>query len=152
MQLVFLHTTVADNAGNSGVHVGAEGAIYSSVTMTNSILSGHSIGVIVDDGCTLSIDGVLWYNTSTAIAHSAAATVDVRNQYAGDPAFVDPANGDYHLAQGSAAIGKALPTNVSEDIDGDDRPFQSTPDLGADEWSALWLIYLPLVQRNDALK
>jgi hypothetical protein len=58
-----------------------------------------------------------------------------------DPAFVDPAGYDYHLAAGSPAIDAGVYASVTTDIDGDSR--LDVPDIGADEaFKSLWL---PLV-------
>jgi hypothetical protein len=64
--------------------------------------------------------------------------------YWGDPHFVNPDSGDYHVGAGSAAIGKGVPTSVTTDIDGELR--LGSPTLGADE--AFLSVYLPLVLRN----
>jgi hypothetical protein len=70
------------------------------------------------------------------------------NPVFGDPAFVDPGAGDYHLAPGSAAIDAGVEAGESSDVDGDPRPFGPAPDIGADE--AWWRkVFLPLVRRND---
>jgi hypothetical protein len=52
--------------------------------------------------------------------------------------FVDGSNGDLHLAATATnAIDQvAAPADVSDDIDGDTRPFGSTSDIGADEYDA----------------
>jgi hypothetical protein len=63
----------------------------------------------------------------------------------GDPGFVDPANGDYHLGEGSPMIdatGEA-PGGEATDIDGDPRPLDgdcpegqlAVADIGADEFN-----------------
>jgi uncharacterized repeat protein (TIGR01451 family) len=57
----------------------------------------------------------------------------VQNQHTGDPAFVDPDNGDYHIGPGSAAIDAGLDAGVDHDIDGEPRPLGGGYDLGADE-------------------
>jgi hypothetical protein len=52
----------------------------------------------------------------------------------GGVAFVNRAAGDYHLAPGSAAIGRGDPNRYpATDIDGQTRPIGSAPDAGADE-------------------
>ncbi|MBN1889009.1 MAG: hypothetical protein JW850_13530 [Thermoflexales bacterium] len=50
----------------------------------------------------------------------------------GDPVFVDPAIGDYHIRLGSAALNAGAPAGVSEDMDGEPRD-DGRPDIGADE-------------------
>jgi len=51
-----------------------------------------------------------------------------------DPNFGDPANGDFHLKPDSACIDAGCPIDgVTEDFEGDSRPFGSGFDIGADE-------------------
>ncbi|HUW10659.1 MAG TPA: choice-of-anchor Q domain-containing protein, partial [Anaerolineae bacterium] len=123
-----LHTTIADNHGSGqGVFLNS----YADVDFTNTIISGHTVGLQVDNGGTASLDGTLWHGN---IADRAGTgTISSDNDYAGDPAFVDGANGDYHIGAGSAAIDHGVESGVSTDIDGDSRPWGPAHDLGADE-------------------
>ena len=54
-----------------------------------------------------------------------------------DPDFVDPDNGDFHLAEGSPCIDRGDPDydpgSADQDIDGDDRIQQCCVDMGSDE-------------------
>ena len=69
--------------------------------------------------------------------------------------FEDGANGDLHLLSTAvSAIDQAIPlAEVSDDVDGDGRPFGAAPDIGADELDAPpfeptnW-VYLPHVRRQ----
>lgn len=64
----------------------------------------------------------------------------------GDPDFVGPDAGDYHIGRASAARDTGIDAGVTTDIDGDARPLGPAPDIGADEvWG--WHL-LPLVLRN----
>ncbi len=51
----------------------------------------------------------------------------------GDPRFIDPRRGDFHLAAGSPAIGAAGETKVARDVDGAERPRGGGACLGAHE-------------------
>jgi len=145
-----LHNTIARNTGgdNTGVYVSGGGyGGYSTVVLTNTILATHAVGIRVTDGNTVTVNGVLWDNsTPITISQSSAVTLTVQNQYTGDPAF---APDGYHLMPRSAAIGKGVDAGVTTDIDGDSRPAPAGthPDLGADEVSQQQ-IWLPLITRN----
>jgi hypothetical protein len=149
-----LHTTLANNGGgnDSGLRIGdfafnASGP--SAVVLTNTILVSQSVGLSITGGSTLTVNSILWYSTSINISQSPTATVSVQNAYWGDPVFVDPDGGDYHISPGSAAIDKGTVTSVSTDID--NEPRFGIPDLGADEYwapGALKRVYLPLVMRQ----
>ena len=65
------------------------------------------------------------------------------NEVGGNPAFVSPATGDYHIGHDSAAIDRGMDTWLTIDIDGDGPPIGPLPDLGADE--AWRRVFLPLV-------
>ncbi|MGD9048640.1 MAG: choice-of-anchor Q domain-containing protein, partial [Anaerolineae bacterium] len=65
---------------------------------------------------------------------SGGGTVTAGNDVEGDPAFVDPDNGDYHIGPSSAAIDTGVNAGVTTDIDGEGRPSGAGYDIGADEW------------------
>ncbi|MCB9423331.1 MAG: right-handed parallel beta-helix repeat-containing protein [Ardenticatenaceae bacterium] len=148
-----LHTTLAGNSGGdgSGVRIGdfvLENPGPSTVALTNTILASQSVGLSITGGSTVTVKSVLWHNIATTVSQSPMATVVVQNQYTGDPVFVAPEDGDYHIKSSSAAINKGTITNVSTDMD--NEPRFGIPDLGADEfWAAgaLKRVYLPLVLR-----
>jgi hypothetical protein len=103
--------------------------------MTDTILTGHTVGISVTGGNTVTVNGILWHNTPITVSKATTAVVSVQNQYAGDPAFA--ADG-YHLTASSAAADKGVNAGITVDIDGEPRPVGAGYDLGADEmmWSA----------------
>jgi len=67
----------------------------------------------------------------------------------GDPQFVNPAHGDFHLQPGSPAVDAGSAADAPRvDLDGDPRPGGAGYDIGADEYAARLSLYLPLVVRN----
>ena len=128
-----LHSTIARNKGGdgSGVYVTSYGGSHSTIALTNTILVSHAVGISATEGNTVTVNGVLWYNTPITISQVATTTVIVQNQHQGDPAFA--ADG-YHLTVSSAAIDKGVDAGVITDVDGDSRPQGAAFDLGADEY------------------
>ncbi len=127
-----LHTTIARNTGGdgSGIHVGG------SVTLTNTILMSHTVGITVPANSTAALDGMLWGSGVWANGRdwAGAGTITTGTVNIWDePGFVDPAVGDYHIGAGSPAADAGLASDISTDLDGDPRPAGTAPDIGADE-------------------
>ena len=115
--------------------------------MTNTILVGHAVGINIVAGNTMTLEATLWGDgvwANGADWKGAGAIIAGTHNYRGDPAFVRPEAGDYHIGRRSAAIDRGVDTGVASDIDGDLRPLGRGYDLGADEYAAR-AIYLPLV-------
>jgi uncharacterized repeat protein (TIGR01451 family) len=123
-----LHTTIARNRGGDGS--GAVLRDVNTVVMTNTILVSQSVGISVTPGNTLTLNGVLWYNTPITVSQALTTAVSVQNQHIGDPAF---APDGYHLTLGSAAIDRGVFAGVATDVDGHARPMGEGYELGADE-------------------
>jgi hypothetical protein len=140
----FLHNTVADNRGSaSGISLDD----YTTARITNTILSGHASAALrVDASSTATLEATLWYGNGS-LTFGDGTVVSATNIYSA-PGFVDPGVWDYHLAAGSAAIDRGVPSVVAVDIDGDARPVNGC-DLGADEYVYWHRVFLPLVLRND---
>jgi CSLREA domain-containing protein len=129
-----IHSSVAvAQAEAQGILVDA----YSILTGTNTIVSGHEIGVSVSypASSTVTMDYTLWYSNTTSNYSSGVTDTNPRS---GDPAFVDPAAWDYHIGSGSAAIDQGTNAGVTTDLDGDARPYGSGYDIGADEYTGAW--------------
>jgi hypothetical protein len=153
-----LHTTIARNTGGdgSGVYVAAFGITPSIVALTNTILVSHTVGITVVAGSTATLEATLWGDgawANGADRGGAGTILTGTHNYWGDPAFVDPNAGDYHIGSGSAAIDVGVDAGVTEDMDGEPRPAGSGYDLGADEFLATagseYSIYLPVVLRQS---
>ena len=134
-----LHTTIADNHGSGqGVYVGD----YTMLAFTNTIVSGHgSVGITVKTGSTVTLAATLWHGNGTETG-GGGTIISSANVY-GDPAFADPAAGDYHLTTGSAAIDAGVNAGVVTDIDGDPRPLDTGYDIGADEYHSCGVLLAP---------
>ncbi len=144
-----LHNTIADNDLTlPGVGPGSGEGVYvgDNVTLsfTNTVLAGHRVGITVTVGSTVTLAATLWDNAADT---GGGGSITTGNDRFGDPAFVDPAGGDYHLSADSAAIDAGVEGGVTRDLDGDLRPAGSGYDLGADEFVPGGRLYLPLVVR-----
>lgn len=107
----------------------------SSVAMTNTILVRHSQGIHITEGNTATLRSTLWGAGpwTNGVNWTGDGTVVSHDDLAGDPLFVNPAGGDYHLSAGSAAINAGNLVSVMWDADQDPRPASSGYDVGADE-------------------
>jgi hypothetical protein len=102
----------------------------------------------VKDASTVTVNGVLWHATPSHVSQSASATVNLLKEHTGDPLFLNPDGGDYHIGENSAARDVGVPYGVVWDIDGDPRPMGSGWDIGADEYFVIhFMDYLPVVLR-----
>ncbi len=148
VSLHLLHNTIARGstvsrarAGDgSGVFVGSTGLRHSTVALTNTILVSHTMGIAVAAGNTATLEGTLWgdgawANVTDWGGSGTIITGTPAYNYWGDPAFVNPNAGDYHIDSVSAAFNAGINSGVIEDIDGDPRS-DGYPDIGADELHA----------------
>ena len=138
-----LHNTIARNDNTYGVRITGG----SAVALTNTILVSHTVGITVTTGSTATLQGTLWgsgtWGNDSDWGGDGAIVTGTVNIW-GDPAFVDPDGGDYHIGPSSAARDAGVPAGETDDVDGDPR--LGALDIGADEF--VWHAYLPLVTRN----
>lgn len=135
------HWTIADKT-ELGVLAEA-----SMATFSNSILSGQTAAAFVGDG--ISAEHTLFHIQGATCINGAVCT----NNIDGDPHFVNPDAGNYHIQRASAAFNQA-DSLLERDIDGDERPFCGGTDLGADEYvSGLSLtgLHLAYSQQNNEI-
>lgn len=130
------HWTVVNNGGYALTTDGG------SAFLTNTIVSTHSAGGFA--GLDITADHTLFFNSGTHCSTGALCT----NSLSGDPRFVNPESGDYHIRIGSAAIDAGMDAGVTEDMDGQSRPTGPGYDLGADEHCCTVSLYLPMVLRD----
>ena len=129
------HTTVARNGG-----VGGDGIYLTDnarLRMTNTVLVSHAVGIRVTAGSTATLEATLWGGGAWANGTDwidEGTLVTGTYNYWGDPVFVDPDGGDYHIGSGSAAHDKGVRTDVTVDIDDEARPRGDGYDIGADEF------------------
>jgi parallel beta-helix repeat protein len=145
--LRLLHNTVARNTGGDGSGIYA--ITNSNIALTNTIIVSHTVGIYVHFDSSASLESTLWGNGiwANGTDWSGAGTINLSNNYWGDPAFVNYLAGNYHIGENSDAIDAGIDAGVTTDIDNHPRPYQ-LPDIGADEYwppGALKFIYLPVV-------
>jgi hypothetical protein len=146
-----VNNTIAQN-GKEGVYVGWYNSGYSTLTLTNTIIVSHSIGIYVypdiNPNVVTATHTLFFGNGSDTGGSILSSTHAITDR---DPLFVDSAGWDYHLRANSPAIdaGVSVPW-LTADIDGDLRPWPvgGHYDLGADE--VYWRrIYLPQVLKGS---
>jgi len=144
------HLTIARNSGGeaSGIHVSNAGAgDLGTITVSNTIIADHRVGVSVMQGCKAILRGTLWHGNGAN--WDGEGVLDHRVDRRGDPAF-DPDG--YHLTPRSLAIDRGVEAGAPTDIDGDIRPQGERVDIGADEFDGAPIaweqLYLPLTGRK----
>jgi uncharacterized repeat protein (TIGR01451 family) len=152
IEVHMLHNTLARNTGGdgSGVTLGWYDWMppgTSTLLMTDTVLSYQDVGLNVGDASNVTVNGILWFANSDNVLQSDDATVVLTNELPGDPVFLNPDFGDYHIGEASAARDKGVPSGVTVDIDGEPRPMGIGWDLGADEFF-LNSTYIPMTTRN----
>jgi hypothetical protein len=146
-----LHLTIAHNTGGVGNAIlltdvsiaPGTGPEPSSLSLTNTILADHLLGISVVGANSVTANGLLWFNTPLRVTAGPAALVSIKHDYIGDPAF---ASDGYHLTARSAAINRGVQAGLVVDLEGEPRNHR--PDLGADEYPGLINeLFLSLIER-----
>lgn len=132
------HNTLAENRSGDGV--GVYVGVASKVALDNNLIVSQTVGITNSWAPTSTITASTTLFEGNGINYGAGVTST--NEVSGPAALTS----DYHLGNGSNAIGHAITlTWVTQDVDGDPRPL-GLPDIGADE--VYRRLYLPLVLRN----
>ncbi|UCC31370.1 MAG: C40 family peptidase [Phycisphaerales bacterium] len=145
------------STGQGGAISAVGGAVtVANCTIANNTAAGGAGGVHSSlAGLTIS-DSILWGNSAGQIDGVATVSYsDVQGGYEGagnidrDPMFLDPDNGDYHVAPCSPVVNAGDPGYTPDpsetDIDGDDRVIGDAVDMGADEVTEPCLAGIPTV-------
>jgi fibronectin-binding autotransporter adhesin len=138
-RLDLLHTTIANTILSPQPAIAV---LTDTLYLTNTIITSHTIAISNTGGMVYE-DYNLFFNTVTD-------TIDVTNgghSLIGDPKFVDPLNGNYHLQFGSAAIDHGVDAGVYTDLDGHLRPIGLGFDIGAYEYQSGHYLWLPLIRK-----
>jgi parallel beta-helix repeat protein len=133
------HTTIARNTGGdgSGLYVKDDGAIYSKIALTNTILVSQAVGVVATAGNTATLEVTLWGAgpwANTADWGGEGTILTGTSNFRSAPLFARPSAGDYHLQDGSEAIDNGVDAGIVSDVDLDVRPIGEGFDIGADEF------------------
>jgi uncharacterized repeat protein (TIGR01451 family) len=128
---------LVDSVDGTGLEVRAG----SSVALTNTILARQQVGVYAASGAEVNLYRTLlgagaWANGED---WAGQGTVTHSGDVVGDPDFVNPEAGDYHIGLDSAAVEAGIDAGVAHDIDGQPRPMPAGGgfDLGADEFAGI---------------
>jgi predicted outer membrane repeat protein len=135
-----IHNTFAQAGQAAGTAITI---VTGTANITNTIIASHTTG-IDSIGGSVTEDYNLFFGNTTNMQGPVSGGA---NSLVGDPAFVNPASGDYQLTLRSAALDKGVDAGVTLDIDSQRRPAGEGFDLGVDEY---WYgIYLPMTLRNQ---
>ncbi|MEM7031518.1 MAG: FG-GAP-like repeat-containing protein [Chloroflexota bacterium] len=135
-----VHTTIASQDQVVGPAIMAASG---TLNITNSIIASHTIGINTSFGM-INEDYNLFFNNGIHLTGTVFSGGN--SQFDDDPAFVDPVNDDYHLADGSFAVDAGLDLGIIDDFDGDPRPQGNGADLGYDESSLTVSVDLEIIK------
>jgi hypothetical protein len=134
-----VHTTIASptQAAGSAIYIA-----YSPAIISNTIVASHTTGI---EGASAAVTETrtLFFGNG---ANTSGTVLGGTGSVVGDPRFVDPAAGDYHLTPLSAARDAGANAGVAVDFEGDARPIGGGFDIGFDE-SRARLVFVTSVLR-----
>lgn len=151
--IYFDNNLVVGNSAGSGYGAGelyADNQVYVRYdTVANNTTPSAGVGGLLCAGlpnCEIA-NSVFWLNSNNDlyvfyeaamyfddIAHITGNTPSTNtNPIIGDPLFVDPADGDYHLGSGSPLLAAStyLDSGSDNDLEGHNLPLTGTTDVGA---------------------
>jgi hypothetical protein len=131
----FTNTVVVDNQANSagsGLYIAASSPCLLHTTLARNTVT---LQAMLWGTATWS-NGTDWGGAGTLVTGAGTLVTGTTNLW-GNPGFVDPGTGDYHIGAGSAAIDAGVDAGVGVDIDGEHRPQGEGTDLGADEFTVI---------------
>jgi len=134
-----VHNTLVGTGAGKGIYVQNQ---YVRLAVTNTLVASNAFGIYdaAPGGSVVSVTHTLFWGNG-ADGERGTRPVD------GDPAFVAPGSGDFHVGIRSAAIDAGVWTGIATDLDGQPRLVGDRPDIGADEAGAR--VWLPLALRDD---
>ena len=90
------------------------------VTMTNTIMTSHTVAITATANSTVTVRGMLWFGNETIIG--GAGTYLITHIIVGNAAFT---SSGYRLSTSSAAIDSGIPSGIFHDIDLEPAPSNS---------------------------
>jgi predicted outer membrane repeat protein len=139
-----MHLTFGNKGLGSGTALYVDND-FSSVNIVDTIIASHTVGINVTAGA-VTDDYNLFFGNAV---NTMGPITSTGHSFVGNPLFVDPTHGNYHLAPGSAAKDRGIGTGNyldTTDIDGDNRWIGAGTDIGFDEFVPSYR-YLPLLMR-----
>jgi hypothetical protein len=135
-----IHNTIASNWNGDGSGIFLQGFALGVVTMENTVIVSQTVGVRTIPEVGLHdtfLEATLWgadgWENGVDVEGFGVVTTGTINIY-GNPLFLNPPGGDFHIGAGSPAIDAGIDAGVSTDFDGESRPFDGGFDIGADEY------------------
>jgi CSLREA domain-containing protein len=129
--ITITHVTVGGSASIANQAISFDGWMNgSAMTVRNTIVASHAVGLRQEGSGTLSEDYNLFSDVTTQFSGVVSSG---GHSVIGPAGFVNPAGGDYHLSSSSAAIDAGVNAGVTTDFEGDSRPQVSGFDIGYDE-------------------
>jgi fibronectin-binding autotransporter adhesin len=145
-----LHTTIASPTVSSDVGISIDfGNDNATVGIQDTIIASYTVAIQNDYG---QFNGTIveGYNLFFNNITNTVGVITGGHSRVGDPKFVDPLNGNYHLRLGSAAIDRGVDAGVYTDLDSDPRPVGLGFDIGAYEYqSQVHYLWLPLIKKTN---
>ena len=139
MDVEIANNTIVGDLTGSGAGIDVIDAGPGVLELTNNIVVSHTIGIRRNDSASVTLShNDVWGNT-TNYSGLSAGSGDIN----ADPEFVDPDNGDYHLAADSPCVNAGTYVEgLPLDYDGDWRT-GTLLDIGADEYGSDYLLFVP---------
>jgi hypothetical protein len=144
----YAYATIVNNTlvNNQEFGIGLDQWPKDNLTVSNNILVGHNTAIVANnETISVTVDHNLFYSNTNNLEGMIENVAPVY----GNPQFVNPSNGDYHLWFYSPAIdaGRGVSPAPPLDFDGITRPFGPAVDIGAFEWHQ-FLFKLPVILLN----
>ena len=132
-------TTVLHNTFFSNTVSSEGGGVYNNggtITVTSNIFDSNqapTAPAIFASGGTVAADYNYYYDAATPVVGTGAGANSIISTVTA-PGLTDPNNGDFHLLEDAPAVDNGDPNSpISQDYEGDPRPSDQGPDMGADE-------------------